>query len=91
MNNFTNITQEQFYKLYEILEKTAAQNGFGEIAKFSYDYSDWTSKKTVVKHDRGFNATHVFAVVAAVEYWVNGIGQSTFSEIPDKWISLSTQ
>lgn len=70
------------------MRSISAQKNFGEVSKFDNDYYDWSRKDAVIRDERGFNISHIFAALTAIEYQINE-NQSTAGN--SSWITLSAQ
>lgn len=49
VNQFSNLTQKEFYKFYDIVKRISTKKSFGEIAKYGYDYNDWGRKDSLIR------------------------------------------
>lgn len=84
VNQFSNLTQKEFYKFYDIVKRISAKKNFGEIAKYGYDYNDWARKDALIRDEKGYNSSFIFAALTAIEYKLN-------KGLTDRWIALSAQ
>jgi hypothetical protein len=39
---------------------------FGEIAKFGYNFTDWTNKRAVIRDQKGYNSSFIFSALTAI-------------------------
>lgn len=61
---------------------------FGEIAKFGYNFTDWSNKRATIRDQNGYNSSFIFSALTAIEYQINKQNQTNLSQ---PWITLSAQ
>jgi hypothetical protein len=72
INSFANITEGEFQELYNVVTSVAKSKGYLEIAEFEDNYYyDWADFLPPAKDMRDAEASHIFAVTAAMEFEVN--------------------
>lgn len=97
INSFANLTEADFQELYHIVTSIAKARSFLEVAEFEDNYYyDWADFLPPPKNMRDADVSHVFAVVAAMEFEVNkrlALVERSFNRTVEAgdWVTLSEQ
>lgn len=98
LNKFADLTQEEWQHLYLSAIALAKMKNYLEIAEFEDNYFyDWSPFMPAPKNMRDFDASHIFAVTAAVEFAANKqtvlqMRNRNMSRAPgEAWLTLSEQ
>lgn len=98
VSSFANLTEPEFQELYHIVTSLAKSRDFLEIAEFEDNYFyDWAHFLPPVKDMKYLDASHLFAVTAALEFEANKKyvletrSQNLSIDLEESFISLSEQ